>query len=779
MKGRGERGLDEWWTGQLYGSPLSSLIISLLLDLSFLPSFTLSSTPTPFVVRHDLHLGRCWAPGAGFPPKLASTSYGASLQSVDADWELDSHRVEVLRCVLTAVSSSIFSSTLVMDDPFLRALVVAPHELSTTFAFSLLNVVLGYRAEAILPYAYAISTDYRAPLVELSSHLLLILLDSPGNAETEADAATTKKPLKEPKKLKAKTNGHAAADGAPSQESKEEEAKALPTSSFPRRPAAVSIPDDGSVSASAVMTQRHAEPSLQRQAEQQRALAPPAPHSNVFVDRLFSLSPADLTYVYQSICRLLQYGMQANATYLPGSSSGITIEAELVVLLWKCLDKDPNFLPHILAPEHCDILHLLTPLLHYVYDARLDHSKLGLMYSCVFVLLKLSGEREFSVELNRVIGSVPSLAHIPLLTILGFPDLREGTYGDALIIIAHQLIVSSPNHLDSLLKVLLTLLCNVSPYLTRLSALASIRLMALFELFTAPDFLYANPTNHQYALLLLETFNNAVQYQYAGSSQLILAIVRRARAFYALRVTEPGESYMDPMQGVGSKGHSVVFHLHRPTAPDSPLLPPEATRAPLIPSPAAQAAPATPPAAAATQSATPAGISGGSPSALPHPKTPSSATTPPGAKPPQAAGTPSSAAVQAGSAAPAVDAEWKARLPLECLYRLFDFLLPRIEAMARATPNLSDAAVLQFVQSQTLVGILPLPHPIVVRRYVRNAATSAWFSKYIMGLVYLKSQHSQFRLFDGAKVRLFALSGKGGREGAEEAKTAAAAGKSG
>ncbi len=45
-----------------------------------------------------------------------------------------------------------------------------------------------------------------------------------------------------------------------------------------------------------------------------------------------------------------------------------------------------------------------------------------------------------------------------------------------------------------------------------------------------------------------------------------------------------------------------------------------------------------------------------------------------------------------------------------------------------------------------------------------------------MGLVYLKSQHSAHKLFDGNKVRLFALSGREGKgEGGEEAKTSAAA----
>ena len=374
--------LDDWWIGKLYGFPLSSVIVSILVDLCFLPSFTLPSTPVPFVVRHDLHLGRCWAAGAGFPPKLSSTSYAQSANSVSEEWELDSNRVEVLRCVLAAVASSMFSPRVLSDDPFVTALVSAPHELSTTLAFSLLNVLLGYRAEAILPYAYALSTDYRAPLVELSSHILLILLDCAAAKTDSEDSAEERDGTNEARRrqlsAQGASNGHAATDVVLTEDRVEEKhpprsvssssttsnsSSSSSSSSAPlpsQRPPAVSIPDDGSVSASAVTTQRHAEPSLQQQAEHRRALSlSTASHSNVFVERLFSLSPADQSYLFTSVCRLLHYGMQSGATYLPGSSSGITIEAELFVLLWKYLDCDPTFLSHLL--EHCDVLALVTP----------------------------------------------------------------------------------------------------------------------------------------------------------------------------------------------------------------------------------------------------------------------------------------------------------------------------------------------------------------------------------------------------------------------------------
>jgi hypothetical protein len=182
--------------------------------------------------------------------------------------------------------------------------------------------------------------------------------------------------------------------------------------------------------------------------------------------------------------------------------------------MWKLADENKNFVSHILQPnppkasEACDILMLVTPLLYFVYQSRRDESQLGLTYTAVFLLLKLSGDREFSVALNR---SVPTaaLAEIPLFSLLGMPNVTGGTYGDCLLSVAHALVWASPTHLDALLKVLLTLLGNVAPYLTKLSLYSTTKVLLLFELFTSENFIYANPTNHQYATMLLDMLSVA------------------------------------------------------------------------------------------------------------------------------------------------------------------------------------------------------------------------------------------------------------------------------
>jgi hypothetical protein len=63
---------------------------------------------------------------------------------------------------------------------------------------------------------------------------------------------------------------------------------------------------------------------------------------------------------------------------------------------------------------------------------------------------------------------------------------------------------------------------------------AAVKLVNLMQVFTSPRFLYAAEGNHAYVGLLLETFNNIIQYQYEGNVNLVYSIVRRKEIFERL-----------------------------------------------------------------------------------------------------------------------------------------------------------------------------------------------------------------------------------------------------
>lgn len=49
-----------------------------------------------------------------------------------------------------------------------------------------------------------------------------------------------------------------------------------------------------------------------------------------------------------------------------------------------------------------------------------------------------------------------------------------------------------------------------------------------------------------------------------------------------------------------------------------------------------------------------------------------------------------------------------------------------------------ESEILKFLQHGTLVGLLPVPHPILIRKYQANAGTNHWFRTYLWGVIYLR-----------------------------------------
>ena len=176
------------------------------------------------------------------------------------------------------------------------------------------------------------------------------------------------------------------------------------------------------------------------------------------------------------------------------------------------------------ALKTCDVLNILVPILYHLNDARADRSRVGLVHIGVFIILLLSGERNFGVRLNR-----PYLATVPM-------DLPifSGTHADLLVIVFHKLITTGHQRLQPLFDCLLTILVNVSPYLKTLSMVASAKILNLLEAFSTPWFLFSNPTNHHLVFFLLEIFNNIIQYQFDGNSNLIYTIIRKRHIFHSL-----------------------------------------------------------------------------------------------------------------------------------------------------------------------------------------------------------------------------------------------------
>jgi hypothetical protein len=82
---------------------------------------------------------------------------------------------------------------------------------------------------------------------------------------------------------------------------------------------------------------------------------------------------------------------------------------------------------------------------------------------------------------------------------------------------------------------------------------------------------------------------------------------------------------------------------------------------------------------------------------------------------------------------------WKAKLPLQTIMRLLQVLVPQVEKICLDKGLTDESEILKFLQNGTLVGLLPVPHPILIRKYQPNLGTIMWFRTYMWGVIYLRN----------------------------------------
>ena len=98
---------------------------------------------------------------------------------------------------------------------------------------------------------------------------------------------------------------------------------------------------------------------------------------------------------------------------------------------------------------------------------------------------------------------------------------------------------------------------------------------------------------------------------------------------------------------------------------------------------------------------------------------------------------------------------WKHKLPLQTIMRLLQVLVPQVEKIC-IDKNLTDETeILKFLQHGTLVGLLPVPHPILIRKYQPNHGTAMWFRTYIWGVIYLRNTEPP--IWYDSDVKLFEI----------------------
>ncbi|KMQ91436.1 transmembrane protein [Lasius niger] len=381
--------------------------------------------------------------------------------------------------------------------------------------------------------------------------------------------------------------------------------------------------------------------------------------------------------------------------------------------------------------------------INYLSRIHRDEARVGLMHIGVFILLLLSGERNFGVRLNKpYTATVPM--DIPVFT---------GTHADLLVTVFHKIITTGHQRLQPLFDCLLTILVNVSPYLKTLSMVASTKLLHLLEAFSTPWFLFSAPTNHHLVFFLLEIFNNIIQYQFDGNSNLVYTIIRKRQVFHAL-ANLPSDC------NTIAKSLSKRQRRHMPASTSNENVSETAMEG------SHPAQPAEPGTLKASLLETP-GIEKMTEKESAHPLSPS-ASVDIGKSignrsesktdiAEESMNATKNSVVPKGGIRVAEQAnanvdnmnqwvpssewvwQWKSKLPLQTIMRLLQVLVPQVEKICIDKGLTDESEILKFLQHGTLVGLLPVPHPILIRRYQANAGTTAWFRTYMWGVIYLRN----------------------------------------
>ncbi|KAJ7427488.1 HID1 domain containing [Willisornis vidua] len=413
----------------------------------------------------------------------------------------------------------------------------------------------------------------------------------------------------------------------------------------------------------------------------------------------------------------------SEAMYLPPSSDSSNTNP------WK-------FLFFVLKSS--DVLDILVPILYFLNDARADQSRVGLMHIGVFILLLLSGERNFGVRLNKPY-SVRVPMDIPVFT---------GTHADLLIIVFHKIITSGHQRLQPLFDCLLTIVVNVSPYLKSLSMVAANKLLHLLEAFSTTWFLFSAVQNHHLVFFLLEVFNNIIQYQFDGNSNLVYAVIRKRNVFHQL-ANLPTDS-QSIQKGLQRKKKSPE-PISRTNSQDGVSMEGSRPAAPAEPGTLKTSLVATPGIDKLTEK------SQVSEDGTMRSLEPEASQLSPEGNPPAAlsdgepwSGEAShsrrdrrrlSSASSSGQWTPTPDwvMSWKSKLPLQTIMRLLQVLVPQVEKICIDKGLTDESEILKFLQHGTLVGLLPVPHPILIRKYQANSGTAMWFRTYMWGVIYLRN----------------------------------------
>jgi len=98
---------------------------------------------------------------------------------------------------------------------------------------------------------------------------------------------------------------------------------------------------------------------------------------------------------------------------------------------------------------------------------------------------------------------------------------------------------------------------------------------------------------------------------------------------------------------------------------------------------------------------------------------------------------------------------WQKQLPLMTIIRFLKAIVPQVKSMVNNNAE-DETRILTFLDNTTIVGLLPLPHPIILRKFSPTPHALNWFHCYMWGVIFLKNLTSGTTFLE-TDIRLFVV----------------------
>ena len=504
--------------------PLGQQLANVLVRLCFIPGYTLradQSQPN----EGDL-VSRCpdgrhfdtenlWWKGIGSNAVGVHTNF-------DGLWDKGSrgggaatasNRVDILRVMLLLLSTQLYDKNALAPQLFKETLTdISKVPLFPQLVVSMLNVIASYNPQGKMPYTSYMVTEHES-VVSYSIQILGIVLDT----------AVLFRPIEElPDRQEGEGISQTPRDedvGDPSESLFHDEDSldhAEPTSKQtaeiaaeePTPTAAINIPsNDG---ASAPSTTPPAFSLRKALAARMQPLS-----FNSAWNLLLNLTFGEASYLLKGMAPLVRNITHAKVTYLPNSQRQFQEADELMVLLWKLLDRCPAFFEAFTRQP--EVKQYLVPIVQYaleVLDAPLKFPQTQLV---LFMLTKATSSRNFVIRCNEALTEFLPFTHFTF----------KGTFNDLIILTMHKLLVTAIESVDLLREYCANIIANIAPYVTSLCDVAAQRMVHLLEVYGTLAKLNENvEVNTLIVAVIVEAIANMLQYQFNHVPCLAFELVR-------------------------------------------------------------------------------------------------------------------------------------------------------------------------------------------------------------------------------------------------------------